>query len=297
MPACSRPSSFTANPDGEADLLERALARVPIQIVGRRVVDDEQIEIARRRPRPPRRPRTRSSRRRRGRRRAPSRRRTGRPRSGTAGPARLAARAGRTSPARRDTGRARRRRRTFGIDVHVTRDEQIEPAVAVVVAEARAGRPAARHDAHALGDVGERAVAIVAIEAVGPVVRDVEVRPAVVVDVAGRDAEAPSFVRDAGAIGDVGELEVAIVAEERGAPRALGRRLSALERSACRAVDQIDVEPPVVVDVDERDAAGRRVEDERFSGGPGSMAECLEARTRPSGPRRRPARRRRTRPP
>ena len=115
---------------------------------------------------------------------------------------------------------------------------------------------------------------IVAIETVGSVVRDVQIRPAVVVDVARRHAEAPPSVGHAGAIGDVREPEIAIVEEERGARR----RLEALERGACRAVDQIDVEPPVVVDVDERDAARRRVEDERLLGRTGSMPECLEAR-------------------
>ena len=48
----------------------------------------------------------------------------------------------------------------------VARDEQIEPAVVVVVEEAGAGAPAACRDAGALRHVGERAVAIVAIERV-----------------------------------------------------------------------------------------------------------------------------------
>ena len=179
------------------------------------------------------------------------------------------------------------------IDVDVTGHEQVEPAIRVVVAEARAGRPASGPDAHALGDVGERAVVVVAIETVGSVVRDVQIRPAVVVDVAGRHAEAPPSVGHAGAIGDVGEPEIAIVEEERGARR----RLEALERGACRAVDQIDVEPPVVVDVDERDAARRRVEDAATSQENRIDAGTPRDPIRPSDPRRRRPRRRRTRRP
>jgi hypothetical protein len=82
--------------------------------------------------------------------------------------------------------------------------------------------------------------------AVGSPIGHVEVGPAVVVEIAAGDAERPPLVGHAGAAGDVGESEVAIVPEERGP----GRRLVAGKRGARRAVDQVDVEPPVVVDID-----------------------------------------------
>jgi DNA-binding response OmpR family regulator len=77
------------------------------------------------------------------------------------------------------------------IHIRVAGDEQIEPAVAVVIAKARARRPAAvAGDAHLLGDVGERAIAVVAIQPVLAEVRDEEIDAAVVVEIARGDAEA-----------------------------------------------------------------------------------------------------------
>src|SRR5438093_8280687 len=61
------------------------------------------------------------------------------------------------------------------VDLHVAADEKVEPAVAVVVGEATAGRPAAPGDSGRLGDVGERAVPVVVVEVVPTEARDVDV--------------------------------------------------------------------------------------------------------------------------
>jgi hypothetical protein len=161
------------------------------------------------------------------------------------------------------------------VRVNITRDEQIEPAVSVVIAEGGARRPSACLDAHALGDVGERTVVIVAVEPVLAIVRDVQIRPPVVVVVAGGNSEAPAFVGHTGAFGDVRELEIAIVAKERGARSGLGSPY----RTRRRTVDQVDVEPSIIVDIDQGDAAGRRLEDARLFRGTRSMTERFEART------------------
>ena len=95
--------------------------------------------------------------------------------------------------------------------LHVARDEQIELAVVVVVEEPGARAPAAGRHAGPRGDVGERAVAVVAVERVAAVARDVEVGEAVVVVVADRHAHAVVVLRHPGQprlLGDVGERAV-----------------------------------------------------------------------------------------
>ena len=94
-------------------------------------------------------------------------------------------------------------------DVDVVGDEQVEPAVAVVVGERRAGRPPRIADAGLRGDVRERPVVIVAIQMVRAVAGDVEVVPAVVVEVGGDRAHAPSGIADTCLVRDVDERAVA----------------------------------------------------------------------------------------
>ena len=98
----------------------------------------------------------------------------------------------------------RRRGRQMGeIDRHVAGHEQVEPAVAVVVAERAARRPAVDRDPGLLGDVVELERSLGPVQPVLPEVGDVDVLGAVVVDVADADALSPPLVGDAGARGDV----------------------------------------------------------------------------------------------
>ena len=74
-------------------------------------------------------------------------------------------------------------------------DEEVEPAVVVVVPEPAGEAVVRLGDAEPLGDVGERAVAVVVVEPIGLAqVRDVQVGPAVVVVVAPGDALAEAVV-------------------------------------------------------------------------------------------------------
>ncbi len=100
------------------------------------------------------------------------------------------------------------------------------------------------------GDVGEGAVAVVAVEDVLAVVTDEEIVPAVVVVVADAAALAPAAVCEAGFGGDVGEGAVAIVFEEvRDGFLALGKAFDT------GAVDEEDIDPVVVIVVEESYAA------------------------------------------
>ena len=142
--------------------------------------------------------------------------------------------------------------------VDVTGDKQIETAVAVIVAEGGAGGPVAKLHPGLFGDVGKGAVVIVAVEAIPAEVRHKNVGPAIVVVVADGNAEAPAIVGDAGLLGDVGEGAVVVVVEERG----VGRGDFAGERVVRRSVDEIDVEPAVVVVVEQADSGAVGLEDE-----------------------------------
>ena len=156
-------------------------------------------------------------------------------------------------------GRVAGPRRPGRIEVHVARHEQVQMAVPVVVEKAAAGPPAVQRsrDPGLLGDVRERAVAVVAVEDVPPPVADEEVVEAVVVVVAHAAGLAPAGTGQAGLLGDVGERAVAVVVEQ------VARGLAVPDaRVEARRVDQEDVEPAVVVVVEESRAAAHLLQQE-----------------------------------
>ncbi len=75
----------------------------------------------------------------------------------------------------------------------------------------------------------------------------IDVGPAIVVVVADGYAKAPAIVGDAGLGGDVGEGSVVIVVKQRG----VWCGCFADERVEGRAVDEVDVEPAIVVVVEQ----------------------------------------------
>ena len=96
----------------------------------------------------------------------------------------------------------------------VVGDVEVEVSIVVRVKERRPGAPAGVGDPRPLGNLLERAVAAIAVKAVGAEVGDVEVNAAVVVVVSGRDAAPPAFVGDPRPRGDVFEGAVAPIAVE-----------------------------------------------------------------------------------
>jgi len=102
--------------------------------------------------------------------------------------------------------------------------------------------------------IGERAVAIVAIELVLAVVGDEEVFKSIVVVVADADANSPACVEQPGLLRDVDECAVAIVFVEP-----IGSAgWNALEGAAA---DDEDVHPSVVVIIEESAAAAHLFDD------------------------------------
>src|SRR5277367_3453291 len=76
-----------------------------------------------------------------------------------------------------------RHRWMLHVIMHVTRDEQIQAPVSVVIAERRTRGPIPQRHSGGLADVGERAVVIVAVQAILTEIRDVNIRPAVVIKI------------------------------------------------------------------------------------------------------------------
>ena len=103
------------------------------------------------------------------------------------------------------------------------------------------------------------------------VVSDEQVDVTVVVVVAGTDALSPAFAGDAGLLGDVGKRAVVVVSIQV----THGRGVGGGKRSPC-AVDKKDVRPPVVVVVDDRDAAACRLQDELLGAFPTDNRACVE---------------------
>jgi hypothetical protein len=142
--------------------------------------------------------------------------------------------------------------------IDVVGDVEVEVAVAVGVEERGPGPPSRVGDAGPLGHLLEGPVAAVAVEPVRAELGDEEVDMAVVIIVGGADAAPPAVVADAGPLGRVLEPPAAAVAVQRvAAPLADPRRLLV----EGPGVDQVDVQPAVLVVVDERRAGADRLED------------------------------------
>ena len=144
-------------------------------------------------------------------------------------------------------------RRFRRIESYVIAYEEIEAAVAVVVEPGAAGSPAVLFvvNPSLAGDVGESSVAVVVKQDVVSPEAAEQIVPAVVVVVADADAGLPAGAPQAGFLGDVGEGAVAIVFVEMRSGGFAGRPVGV----EARAVGEINVEPSVVVVIEEGQAA------------------------------------------
>ena len=105
------------------------------------------------------------------------------------------------------------------IPVNVSRDKEIKLAVSVVIAEGGTGGPVSKCNARSFGYIGKRAVVIIVVEAILPVIGDVDVGPAIIVIVADRYAKTPAIVGNSGLFRDIGECSVVIIMKKRGVRR------------------------------------------------------------------------------
>ena len=126
-------------------------------------------------------------------------------------------------------------------------------AVAVVVEPGAARSPAILFVVNPglAGDVGESPIAVVVKQNVVSPEAAEEIVPAVVVVVADADAGLPAGARQAGFFRDVGECAVAIVLVEMRSGCLAGRPV----RVEASSVGEINIEPAVVVVIEEGQAA------------------------------------------
>ena len=175
----------------------------------------------------------------------------------------------------------------------VVRYEQVQAAVVIVVEPSGGYRPhllAVQHrPAHSglVGDVRKGAVAVVMKELVLGDIGDEDVRPPIVVVISHRDADAVSLALDSGLLGNIREGTVAIVVEQ---PVPILGRLF-LQRRNGRAVDEVNVQVPVVVVIEKRHAGehglgqilvgrGAVVRDEVDAGAVRDFFECDRSQRR-----------------
>ena len=141
--------------------------------------------------------------------------------------------------------------------VQVAGHEQVEVRIVVVVQPGRPHRPqflgagSDPRDTGPLRDVGERSVALVAIEDVPVHTGHVEVGRAIVVEVSGHGPHRVALAPDPRCLGHVAERPPAFVAIEP-VPEAW---VVLHEPRDSRAVREEDIEPAVVIEVEKGDSA------------------------------------------
>ena len=139
-----------------------------------------------------------------------------------------------------------------GIEIEIAGNEQVQVAVAIVIAESRTGMPdIAAADMCLFRDVDEGAVAPVLVQNIATEIGDEQVGEAVIVVIRGDAAKTPATAGDAGLERHVRERAVTVIAIKM-----VGGSLGffALQIRKSGTVDQIQVHPAVVVVVDPADA-------------------------------------------
>ncbi len=145
------------------------------------------------------------------------------------------------------------------IEIHVVGYKQIEKTISVIVQKTAASSPAVFGSRHAglFGHVGEGAVTVVVVEDVVAKIGDEQIVETVIIVIAHAAALPPAGARQAGLFGDVGKGAVAIVAKQIAGGMAIPQGW--IEAGS---VHQKNVEPAIVVVVEQRHAAAHLFEQE-----------------------------------
>ena len=142
------------------------------------------------------------------------------------------------------------------VPLDVSQHHQVQKTVVVQIHPRRAGGPAAPSDTGLLRDVGEGAIAIVVVELIAPISGHIQIFEAVIVIIADRHTHPVSRALQAGLFRYVLKSAVSLLVVQ---PVPVGR--SALLRDGpfgCgiaerRAVHEKNIQPPIVVVVEQRD--------------------------------------------
>ena len=158
-------------------------------------------------------------------------------------------------------------RRMRKIETNISGDKQVETTVAVVIAERGPGMiahyvgiSAVQAHAGSRRDIGERAVVVVVVQPICAKIRHIQIRPAIVVVVSDSNPEPPAVIGDARFGRNVGKRPIVIVVEQR-RMRWCGLAGLRVERGS---VDKINVEPAIVVVVQQSDTGALRFDDDVF---------------------------------
>src|SRR5580700_7404110 len=158
------------------------------------------------------------------------------------------------------------------IKLYIPGNKQIQQAIVIVIAPSRSGGPASNRHPCLFRDISEGPIVIVVIKPVLSVVGNVDIGPTVVVIVGHGHAESPAFIGDAGLVGYVGKCSIVIIVKEHSA------RCSSLafQRSNGRTVEQVDVEPTVVIVIKKSHSRARSLEDRSLFWCAGDVSELIQ---------------------
>ena len=98
----------------------------------------------------------------------------------------------------------------------VTRNEEIQFAVAVIVAKGSPCRPSIHGDTRFFSHISESSIAVVVVKAVFSVVGYKDVRPPIVIVVADGHSKAPTVVGHPSRGGHIGKGTIVVIVKERG---------------------------------------------------------------------------------
>ena len=144
------------------------------------------------------------------------------------------------------------------IQCDLSRDEEIDAAVAIVIEPGRTDRPPVHLDASFRSDIFEGAVAFIAIENGSPVAGDEQIDKPIIVKVRGNRSYSVDIRRYARLVGDIGKCAVSIVPVEMIVRRSGGRLLERIRMHPLfqrLAAGHVEIREAVIV-VIEPDAAG-----------------------------------------
>src|SRR2546425_6505401 len=136
---------------------------------------------------------------------------------------------------------------------HIPRDEKIDKSIPVIIGPGRSSAETSSTDSSFFRYVLELATSQIAVQDIVAIRGDVQIRESVIVEIAGRNTHSPAFASQTGGFRDIGKMKDSRIC------------ILMIERHHQVATFQIllnggivyddDIELPIVVAIEERDAA------------------------------------------
>ena len=139
------------------------------------------------------------------------------------------------------------------VEVDKPAHKQIETSVMIVVKPDSARCPTRSRHARFLGNVGKRAIPVVAIKNAPPILCDIKIGVSIPVVVTGRHSHAIASARHTRLFGHVRESAVAIIVVE-----GVSQRMHRSKKIAGAAIDEVNIHPTVVVVIEKGASCSRR---------------------------------------